>query len=160
MFRNILVPTDFGPASENAQKLAAELARKFGSALTLMHVYEVPSSPYPDAPFPVECIAPIERAAAVGLDRALSSLRKRSAGATSVLREGVPWEEIRRVATDVGADLIVMGTHGRGGIRHGLHGSVAERVVRTARIPVLTVHAAESAAVDGDRRTTQRSTAS
>jgi nucleotide-binding universal stress UspA family protein len=159
MFRNILVPTDFGPTSENAQNLAAELARKFGGTLTLVHVYEVPSSPYPDAPFPAECIAPIERAATEELARALSSLRRRSAGATSVLRQGVPWEEILRVATDVGAELIVMGTHGRRALRNGLLGSVAERVVRMAGIPVLTVHAPEPVAVDGERRTTQRSAA-
>lgn len=152
MFRSILVPTDFSPTSEKAQKLAAELARKFGATLTLVHVYEVPTCPYPGASLPPESAALVAKAAEAELDRTLSSLRKRSAGATSVLREGVPWEEILEVAADMGAELIVMGTHGRGTIRDGLLGSVAERVVRTAPVPVLTVHAAESS-VDADRRT-------
>ncbi len=55
----------------------------------------------------------------------------------------MPWEEVLNAAKELNADLIVMGTHGRRGLERALLGSVAEKVVRMARIPVLTVHALE-----------------
>ena len=61
--------------------------------------------------------------------------------AANLLRAGVPWEEVIGAASQVKADLIIMGTHGRRGLDRALLGSVAEKVVRMSTIPVLTVHA-------------------
>jgi nucleotide-binding universal stress UspA family protein len=59
-----------------------------------------------------------------------------------VLRRGAAWSEINAAVKDTGADLVVMGTHGRRGVARALLGSVAEKVVRSASCPVLTVHGA------------------
>jgi nucleotide-binding universal stress UspA family protein len=71
----------------------------------------------------------------------LVELKKRFPEATSVLRSGTAWEEILLAASESKTDLIVLGTHGRRGLGRLLLGSVAEKVVRMARLPVLTVHA-------------------
>ena len=59
---------------------------------------------------------------------------------TGVILNGAAWEEIGRLAAEEGTDLIVMGTHGRKGLPRAILGSVAERVIRTSSVPVLTVH--------------------
>jgi nucleotide-binding universal stress UspA family protein len=74
---------------------------------------------------------------------AKAKVQAESVGALEVgtkLLQGVAWDEIVRFAKTEGFDLIVMGTHGRTGIKHALLGSITEKVVRTASCPVLTVH--------------------
>jgi len=88
---------------------------------------------------PVDFITPVREAAEAQLDRALAELRKELPAAGSVLSLGTPWHEIRAAIEATHSDLVVMGTHGRHGVSHALLGSVAEKVVRTSPVPVLTV---------------------
>lgn len=140
-FQHIVVPTDFAPASASALELALTMAGAFDAKITLLHVWELPIYPYMDFMLNSAVISEVEDAARQGLARALEELRKSLPGAQSKLKTGVPWEGILEAASELGADLIVMGTHGRHGLSRLTLGSVAERVVRLSPVPVLTVHA-------------------
>ena len=141
-FKNFLVPTDFGPSSDAALEVAIDLANKYGAKLTLVHTYEIPSFTYEGMAYTtVDVFTPIMNAARAQFDAKVKEVERRVPGATGVLRMGAPWQEILSVLSDTGADLVVMGTHGRKGVAHALIGSVAEKVVRMAKVPVLTVHA-------------------
>ncbi len=144
--RHILVPHDFSDTAEKALGYAVDLAEKLGSRVTILHVYELPAYAFPEAPtLTVEMTSEIERAAAIALDGAAARARRQQAVEVStLLRQGAPWREIDAAAKESGADLIVIGTHGRRGLARALLGSVAEKIVRTAHCPVLTVHAPES----------------
>ena len=140
----ILVPTDFSAASREAFASARALAERFGASLHLVHAFE---DPYTTAVFAAEMYAPLPPALR---DKMVLDIEERLADwfpvadrarfkgtAEAVL--GPAATSIVEYAERLGADLIVMGTHGRGGMAHLLLGSVAERVVRTAPCPVLTV---------------------
>jgi len=141
----ILVPTDFSTASEAALDFSKTVARSFGASLHLVHVFE---DPVVTVGF-TEAYAPLPPATRVALvDDACTQLAHRLSGeerdryrATTEVISGPAAMAIVEYAQDQGIDLIVMGTHGRTGIAHLLIGSVAERVVRLAPCPVLTVHA-------------------
>jgi nucleotide-binding universal stress UspA family protein len=139
--KRILVATDFEESSGQALKFAVDLAQKFGSALTLIHVYEVPDYVYFNGSLPAvtQWIAPIRAAATTQLEETLTRVRGLLPGATSLLRQGRPADEIVKAIDELHPDLVVVGTHGRRGVSHVFLGSVAERVVRTASTPVLTV---------------------
>jgi nucleotide-binding universal stress UspA family protein len=141
-FRHILVPTDFTETSDRAVEWALSLAERLGSRVTLMHSYEIPIVGFPDGALvaTADIATRIADASRLALEGAVA---KRAGGAVPVdgiLRDGVAWEEINRVAEDIDADLVVMGTHGRRGLARALLGSVAEKVVRTAHRPVLLIH--------------------
>jgi nucleotide-binding universal stress UspA family protein len=137
MFKHILVPTDFDGHASRAFEIAISLAEKFGSKVTLLHVYEIPPSVYSsDLAWPTEQLA---AAAKASMERALAEAKQRFAPTEGVLEVGRAGETIVAVAGKVHADLIVMATHGRRGIAHALLGSVTERVVRMSAVPVLTV---------------------
>ncbi len=139
-FKHILVPTDFGEVSAHALALGIDLAGKFNAKLTLFHAYEVPLYAYPQVDsIVVDLFTPIEQAAREQLNSALTSVQQKLPQTNGILRSGVPWREILGVVEEVGADLIVMGTHGRRGVSHALLGSVAEKIVRLSPVPVLTV---------------------
>ena len=141
-FERILVATDFSECAQCAIDLALDMAHKFDARLVLVHCWEAPSYAYGGGLYAsVDAITPIERAANRCLEQALDELKLSAPDATSLLRSGVAWEEILLAAAESRADLIVLGTHGRRGLSRALLGSVAERVVRMARLPVLTVHA-------------------
>ena len=142
-FKQILVATDFSDFAQAALDLAVEIALKFESQLTLLHAWEVPYYSY-SSPLYIEAdwAIPVEAAANARLATALLELQKRVPHAKAVLRAGVAWEEIIAGSKATGADLIVVGTHGRRGLSRALIGSVAEKVLRTAHLPVLTVHGA------------------
>jgi nucleotide-binding universal stress UspA family protein len=142
MFTHILAATDFSPSSKQARELAMEIAQKFGAKLTLVHVCEIPSYVYVGAPYTsADLVTPIREGARQALDDELAEVRKTVSAATAMLREGYAPDEIRGAIAEVRADLLIMGTHGRRGLPRALLGSVAEKLVRTATIPVLTVHA-------------------
>ena len=136
-FRNIVVATDFGEPSARALDAAVELARATQAKLTLLHVFHVPAQAYDYV-----VVLPLEEhahSAQRELDRELAALKARYPNCEGVVESGQPAEKIVEIAAKRGAGLIVMGTHGRKGLPRFLLGSVAERVVRTSSIPVLTV---------------------
>jgi nucleotide-binding universal stress UspA family protein len=139
--QRILVAHDFSDTAQRALELALAMAEKLGASLTVVHAYEVPTYGLPEGPtMTSEMMAQIERAARTALDGVVDRARRPGARIEGVLRHGPAWSEIDAAAKDAGADLIVIGTHGRRGLARALLGSVAEKVVRTAPCPVLTVH--------------------
>jgi nucleotide-binding universal stress UspA family protein len=145
--RRILCPTDFSDGAAAATEQALALAHAFGGTVTLLHVYSVPAYMFPDGSAFVagpEVTARIEHEVSNALAAAARSAERRS-GVPVLTRSaiGAPYEEILRLSKEF--DLIVMGTHGRTGLRHLVLGSVAEKVVRHANCPVLTVRVAEGA---------------
>lgn len=141
--KRILVPTDFSSTSDLAVKYAVEIAARHGASLLLLHVLEDPShtAVYPDAYF-----AELPTLRKDMRDEAERRLRELAAWCRTLdvdaaidVVDGRPPQAIAREAAHRGTDLIVMGTHGRSGIAHLVLGSVAERVVRSAPCPVLTV---------------------
>lgn len=135
----ILHPTDFSACSEHAFRLACSLARDQGARLVVLHVLDRPVIVYsgvamaPPAPPPVH-----------DRDAVRAQLDKIQASVPGVaiehrLEEGDPADAVLQVADDIRCDLIVLGTHGRTGLGRLLMGSVAEKVVRKAKCPVLTV---------------------
>jgi nucleotide-binding universal stress UspA family protein len=138
--RNILVPHDFSETAEHALAVALELAERLSAKVILMHAYEVPTYGFPEGPaMTPEMSRQIESAAGSALASVAKRCRRPGVDVEVVLRQGSAWTEIGAVAKETNADLIVIGTHGRRGVARVLIGSVAERVVRTAPCPVLTV---------------------
>src|SRR5262245_48694321 len=145
----ILVATDFSAASGAALDFAKTLATRFGSSLHLLHVLD---DPYVTGAFAPEIYAPPPpglreswlHSAETMMDTLLTEADKAAYNATTDVVFGPIAHTIVERASQVGADLIVMGTHGRGGVAHLLMGSVAERVVRTAGCPVLTTRGAST----------------
>jgi nucleotide-binding universal stress UspA family protein/predicted phosphoribosyltransferase len=132
--RLILVPVDFSATSDRACDHAAELARAFGARIVLLQVVEPPAYPLPK-----DMMDALREAASSELERRANELRAVLREVDTRLAEGKPWQEIERAAVDIGADLVILGTHGRRGLARAVLGSVAERVVRTSPVPVLTV---------------------
>lgn len=139
-FRKILVASDFSACAERALEVGLELAQVSAASVTIVHVHEREVW----APGLAEVLEARagEVRAKIGdlLERAAA--KARAGGVANVetrVVDGVPYQEITRLAREGGYDLIVIGTHGRTGIEHVLVGSVAERVVRTAPCAVLTV---------------------
>ncbi|MBI2898125.1 MAG: universal stress protein [Deltaproteobacteria bacterium] len=138
--RNILVPVDFSPPAEAALGLALEVAERLGASVTLLHVYGIPAYAFPEG----FVLAPdILTKLAAGAQDAVEKLRAKYESSRVPLRAvsapGIPDQEIIARAKAESVDLIVMGTHGRTGLKHVLLGSITERVVRLAPCPVLTV---------------------
>ena len=145
----ILVPTDFSPPSDAALSYARLLGKTFEGSLHLLHVTGTPSSRPPRAP--VDSRDRVR--AALGELRNRLTVEDRSPHvAVLVVEAPDPAAQIVRTAGSIDAALIVMGTHGRGGIARVLIGSVAEKVVRTAPCPVLTTNGALRASIKGFRR--------
>jgi universal stress protein A len=144
----ILVPTDFSAAADAALDYAYELVGKFGASLEILHVLDHPLVVDGMAGEAYVSEAPTLRTAM--LLEAQERLRHRAtpgAGVPPVHTEvlfGYGARTIAEYAAERGVDLIVMGTHGRTGFAHLLLGSVAERLVRTAPCPVLTVRHLEA----------------
>ena len=147
--RKILVPTDFSECSDGALEYGRHMADTFGAALHVLHVVQDPyTQPWAAEAFPAalgDLLAQWEEQAR---RRMLDSVPEdRRATATVATRTGSPFLEIVRYAEEQQVDLIVIGTHGRGPLGHMLLGSVAEKVVRKAPCPVLTVRHPQNAQV-------------
>lgn len=143
---NVLVATDFGKASEAALNYGRELARTFGATLHVLHVTEnlITRYAYEGAIISPDLQREIEDAARARLEALIGDDDRRELHAKATVRTAPSMAEaIVDHATDIGADVIVVGTHGRRAFAHLLLGSVAERVVRTAPCPVLTVRSPE-----------------
>jgi universal stress protein A len=155
ILNKILFPTDFSPAAEQAFDTAQQLARDSRALLLIVHV-----TPPTQVPTPPGAVVPPNALANVAIpeDAEQKAEQARDALAKIVpddgnirfehrLLVGVPGLEITRLAEEEKADLIVMGTHGRTGLKRLLMGSVAEAVVRRATCPVLTLR---QSSADGD----------
>jgi nucleotide-binding universal stress UspA family protein len=145
-FTKILAATDFSDDSNHALSYAEEMARRFAAEIVVMHVDQ------PLAPVMVSELGPGLDVAAMNriaeeqrllaqreLDQLTARLRDSGLKSRGMLKVGAPFLEIVTAAQNDGVDLIVLGTHGRSGLAHVLMGSVAERVVRKAHCPVLTI---------------------
>ena len=142
--KNILVATDFSECSAAALTYARELAHRFGARLHVLHALEVPQLQFlgTDALSMniQELRVQMEADARADLDRLITPDDRRDLQAVTVIRDRqTPTEAITQYAAAEQIDLIIVGTHGRRGFSHMVMGSVAEKVVRTAPCPVLTV---------------------
>jgi nucleotide-binding universal stress UspA family protein len=137
----ILVPSDFSECSDAAVRYGLELARRFDAKLHLLHVIQDPvTQPWVAEGLSLPLLDAVEQWQKAALQRLGAMVPAADAGrVTVVVTIAVPYPEILRYADENSVDLIVMGTHGRSGVTHVLLGSIAERVVRRAPCPVLTV---------------------
>jgi len=137
--KRILVPMDFSKHSLVALKYAVAFGQKFGAQIHLLHVLQDLALFFPDAVTVVPPIEQLTETVQVSLERVLREHHLENQGIQLAMRTGSPFHEIAQYAKDENVDLIIMGTHGRGSLMHLLMGSVAEKVVRKAPCPVLTV---------------------
>lgn len=146
IWKTILVPHDFSSSANHACAVARDEAKTHGAKVILVHVIDLPYQMVPEsAMVSGESIEPVSmkdfagKAAEKHLDDIAARLAKDGVTPQKYIRFGKPHDEIVKLAEELKIDLIVMGTHGRTGLAHLLVGSVAERVVRTSKCPVLTV---------------------
>jgi nucleotide-binding universal stress UspA family protein len=141
--KTVLVATDFSEPSEVAVRYGRALADAFHATLHVMHVVpdsmSLPWATMADGLAMSDVQKQWETEARERLERLIPEVDRRTSGVVFVTRAGEPVRHIIGYAADQEIDLIVLGTHGRGAVAHMLLGSVAERVVRSAPCPVLTV---------------------
>lgn len=140
---HLLVAVDFNETSEHALERALDLAARLSARVTVLHVYSLPSLRVGDSDFipSADEAARVTAAAEKGLDELVAKHRREGVEMARLLRSGrPPADEICASAVELGADLIVVGTHGRGAIGRALLGSVALDVLRQATVPVMSVH--------------------
>jgi nucleotide-binding universal stress UspA family protein len=139
--RQILVPTDFSSHADKALDAAMGLARQFNAKLHLFHAYHLPVT----VATPEHVVIPrdfwtsVREAASKKLAGLVEKVQREGLEAEAHLTEMAAAPAITEIAETLGVDLIVMGTRGNTGIKHVLLGSVAERTLRTAPCPVLTL---------------------
>ena len=142
-WKRICCPIDFSDASRAAMEVAADLARRTGAELVLLHAYPIPGYTFPDGS--VVASPKMMQDLADQAERHREEWRAQAVQLVGAPRVGTqkavgePAAEIVSFARSAGVDLVVVGTHGRTGLEHALMGSVAERVVRRAHCPVLSV---------------------
>jgi nucleotide-binding universal stress UspA family protein len=144
VIKTILVPTDFAPASDRALAYARQLADAVNASLHILHVVDDPfaAGAYMEMHSftPTDYLRQMEEAARTRLDSLLSDDQKSRYAAVLATRIGAPAHQILDYLRDVPAiDLVVMATAGRGGVARFMMGSVADKVIRHARCPVLTL---------------------
>jgi nucleotide-binding universal stress UspA family protein len=146
MFSKILVPVDFSEFTNDILGYATEIAGKFGSAIHLIHV--IPNMDYftPYESFmAAENMVTVQKGIETEVQRDLEEVAGRIVGfpVTKVVRTGVSFIEIVDYVKSEHIDLVIMATHGRGGLEHIIIGSVAEKVLRKSPCPVLTIRPAK-----------------
>jgi nucleotide-binding universal stress UspA family protein len=144
VIRKILVPVDFSDASRNAAQYALELAVQLSAGQTpasvdFLHAWQLAGFATPSS----ELAKDTERQLRDELDKFVADLAPK-VHVRNHLRLGIPYQEVVQAASDYESDLIIMGTTGKSGLEHFLVGSVAERVVRGAPVPVVTVRFAKT----------------
>lgn len=141
--QRILLPSDFSDNARYPQAYACALAEHFDAELHLLHVYQevIPIVPEPvsAAALPPNYLTEMRAWAEQALETWLDPDWAAAHRVTRCLKQGVPFVEILEYAQNQTIDLLVIGTHGRTGLAHVLLGSVAEKIVRKAPCPVLTV---------------------
>lgn len=145
--KRVCVATDFSKPAQRAFQYGLVFAKQFGAELHLLHVIEdiIPTIPEPGlAMLPTqEIMNSLRQASEEGMKKVVSAQDVSGVRIVQVVREGVPFRELGDYAKKESIDLVIVGTHGRSGLSHLLLGSVAERIVRSAPCPVLTVHSDE-----------------
>lgn len=141
--KNILLPTDFSKISLSAAEYAVVLAEHFGAKIHLLHVLDKTPPILAIRALDLskeKIIESIEKDAKMSLQECLAKINhNKDIEIHLVIRKGVDYEEIIKFAKDKKIDVIVIATHGRTGILHTLMGSVAEKVVRYSKTPVLVI---------------------
>ena len=141
--RNILVPVDFSPHAAEALEVAAGLAETFSAKIHLLHCYQINVGGV--SPYGIVMPESLDRQVREAAEAKLSEWREKTAKRGLEVEQSVtplfPSEAIANLAEEIPADLIVMGTRGLSGLKHVVLGSIAERTVRIAACPVLTVKA-------------------
>jgi nucleotide-binding universal stress UspA family protein len=144
--KRIIVPIDFSDYSKKALRYAVEFAKQFSAEIILVYVVEPVVYPA-DFSFGQVAIPSMENELRQRGEEQLAKLLENEAGrlipSRAVVRSGKPFVEINMLAQEENADLIIIATHGHSGIEHVLFGSTAEKVVRKAHCPVLTVREKE-----------------
>lgn len=147
LIQRVLVPIDFSNLTQHVIEYATDLAKRYEASLDLIYVYEPMTYALPEG---YVLVTPDQLAEILGqIEKQLASA-KASAIAFGVQTvqtatlQGSPISEILRYAQERGSDLIVMGTHGRTGVKRLFIGSVAENIVRAATCPVLTVRVTDA----------------
>ncbi len=138
----VLVATDFSPGAESALRWASGLSTAFGAKLEIVHVLDLSLTGVAGLPSELPAVSAMGQLLDQLREETKAEMAKVAAHypqAKTRIREGSPRTGVLDAARDVGADLIVVGTHGRSGLAHIFFGSVAEYVVRQSQIPVLTV---------------------
>jgi nucleotide-binding universal stress UspA family protein len=152
-WRKVLCPIDFSDPSREALRVAVDLARRYRAELVLLHVYQLPGVATPEAAIYGGRSALDRMIRLVSSQLAEWKAEAERLGATRVTTHagsGVAFSEIVRFAEEQACDLVVLGTHGRNAVMRMLVGSTAERVVRHAPCPVLTVRPVSPPAVTAD----------
>jgi nucleotide-binding universal stress UspA family protein len=143
--KTILFPTDFSNGARAAMDHAISLAKDYQAKLILLYVIQdisIAEWYIPSAISAGELIEDMQKSAWQEMDKWIAEVSKQVKDVEKMVVRGVPFVEIIKTAKERNADLIVIGTHGRTGIDHMLFGSTAEKVVRKAACPVLTVRIA------------------
>jgi nucleotide-binding universal stress UspA family protein len=141
-WKKILCPVDFSGPARSAMHVAADLAVRFGAKMTLFHAYPMPGYTLPEGSILAspKMLQDLSSQAEAHLTTWKAEAEGFGAGqVATAMSVGEPAGEIAEFARQGAFDLVVVGTHGRTGLRHALLGSVAERVVRRVTCPVLTV---------------------
>jgi nucleotide-binding universal stress UspA family protein len=144
--KRILVPTDFSESARHALTYGMSFAREYEAELVLLHVVETIAVGYASDLFPVPMAEVFEEISAFAkkeLGELGAAARERVSSVREVLVQGKPSVEIMRLADELGVDMIVLGTHGKGMLDKAIFGSTTENVVRRAPCPVLTCHLSE-----------------
>ncbi len=137
--KRIMTAIDFSDTAQAAAGQAAELAHSLGAELVVLHVVSEPAFAVAEGYLPPAVIDEYESAMKTKLHGTAEALASSGAKVTAKLVRGTPHDAIVSAAEAEKIDLIVMGTHGRTGVSHLLLGSVAERVVRLSKVPVMTI---------------------
>jgi nucleotide-binding universal stress UspA family protein len=144
--RSVLCPVDFSECSEHALRYALTLAQSLGAEIRLLHVYQPLATRGPQRSHAEErADADARHWAKQELEALAHRYSAHDVTVVPLFVEGLPHERIVELAKSEGADLIVMGTHGRSALPHFLLGSVAERVVRISTVPVCTIRLSREA---------------
>ncbi|KAB1188992.1 MULTISPECIES: universal stress protein [Haloferax] len=142
MYNAVLVPTDGSARSVAAARRAIDLAATYDATLYVLSVIDASDlGLWTAADIPVERVeASLRDAAEAAIDEVTSLAAAADVRCETAIRIGVPHREILDYTDEVGADIVVMATHGRTGLEHAILGSTTERIVRLSEVPVLTVH--------------------
>ena len=144
----ILVPTDLGAGADEALDYACDLGRPFGASIHLVSAIIIPALGVPELGVAMtgSVVDGMLADNMHGLEALIERNKHRCTFGKPILKSGDPVDIINETAKELGADLIVMTTHGRTGVARWLLGSVTEQVVRTSPVPVLTLHVSDKEA--------------